>query len=50
MKKRGSKKIPGDKIKWKNNGSKPLGCRKGSSEREIYMQNYFKKQEKSQMI
>ena len=48
---RGNLKIPGDKWKWKHNGTKSLGHRKSSSKREVYNNiGLFKKQEKSQTI
>ena len=33
---RGNQKIPRNKIKWKHDSRKLMGCSKGSSEREVY--------------
>ena len=34
--KRGNQKIPRNKWQWKHNGTKPMGCSKSSSKREVY--------------
>ena len=34
--KRGNQKIPRDKWQWKHDDSKPMGCSKSSSKREVY--------------
>ena len=34
--KRRSKKVHGSQWKWNHNGSKPLGCSKNGSKREVY--------------
>ena len=33
---RGNQKIPRDKWQWRHKDSKPMGCRKRSSKREVY--------------
>ena len=33
---KGEKKIPRDKLQWKDNDPKPMGCSKKSSKREVY--------------
>ena len=32
---RGNQTLPKDKLKWKHNASKPMGCSKSSSKREV---------------
>ena len=47
--KRKLKKIPRDRWQWKHN-PKPMGCRKGSSKREVYSNTIcLQKREKSQL-
>ena len=33
---RGKQKIPRDKCQWKHDDTKPMGCSKSSSKREVY--------------
>ena len=33
---KGNQRIPRDKWKWKHNDSKPMGCSKSSSKKEVY--------------
>ena len=44
---RGNQKIPGDKLKWKHNNPKFIGCTESSLKREVYS-NKSLPQEKSQ--
>ena len=47
---KGNKKIPRNKWQWKHDNSKPMGCKKSSSKREIYSNTILpQKQEKHQI-